>query len=75
MALWGWQCPGDFLQSFISNESTSACTLCGSGGRSTSRIPTQIMTVIIAEPPKLNSGSGMPTTGARPITIIMLIAI
>ena len=31
------------------------------------------MTVITADPPKLTSGSGTPTTGARPITIIKLI--
>jgi len=36
--------------------------------------PSRIITVIIALPPQLISGSGMPTTGARPITIIMLIA-
>jgi len=35
-------------------------------------VPTQIMFVIIDEPPWLMKGSGMPTTGARPITIIRL---
>ena len=35
-------------------------------------VPTQIMLVIIEEPPWLMKGSGMPTTGARPITIIRL---
>ena len=40
---------------------------------STARIvPMQIMFVIIDEPPWLMNGSGMPTTGARPITIIRL---
>ena len=37
------------------------------------RSPRHSMTVITAEPPKLTSGSGTPTTGARPITIIRLI--
>ena len=37
------------------------------------RIPMQISTVICADPPKLISGKGTPTTGARPITIAMLI--
>ena len=37
------------------------------------RTPRQIITVITADPPKLTRGSGMPTTGARPITIIRLI--
>jgi len=37
-------------------------------------VPTQIMFVIIEEPPWLTKGRGMPTTGARPMTIIMLIA-
>ena len=32
------------------------------------------MTVITADPPKLMNGSGTPTTGARPMTIIRLIA-
>jgi hypothetical protein len=36
--------------------------------------PIRIITVIIALPPQLISGNGMPTTGARPITIIMLMA-
>ena len=36
--------------------------------------PRQSITVIIAEPPNETSGSGMPTTGASPITIAMLIA-
>ena len=36
--------------------------------------PRQIITVSIAEPPQETSGSGMPTTGARPITIIRLTA-
>ena len=31
------------------------------------------MTVITADPPKLTSGKGTPTTGARPMTIIRLI--
>jgi len=35
--------------------------------------PRHSITVICAEPPKLISGSGTPTTGARPITIAMLI--
>jgi len=34
--------------------------------------PRHSITVICAEPPKLISGSGTPTTGARPITIAML---
>src|SRR3546814_16007088 len=38
------------------------------------RMPRHISTVICADPPWLNSGSGMPTTGARPITIARLIA-
>src|SRR5690242_8542637 len=38
------------------------------------RMPRQIRTVICAEPPKLTSGSGMPTTGASPITMPRLIA-
>ena len=37
-------------------------------------VPRQIMLVIIDEPPWLMNGSGMPTTGASPITIIRLIA-
>ena len=37
-------------------------------------VPTQIMLVIIEEPPWLMKGRGMPTTGARPMTIIRLIA-
>ena len=41
--------------------------------RSTAMIvPMQIMLVIIEEPPWLMKGRGMPTTGARPITIIRL---
>ena len=36
-------------------------------------VPTQIMLVIIEEPPWLMKGSGMPTTGAMPVTIIKLI--
>ena len=32
------------------------------------------MLVSIAEPPWLIQGSGIPTTGAKPMTIIMLIA-
>ena len=35
-------------------------------------VPMQIMLVIIEEPPWLMNGSGMPTTGARPMTIIRL---
>ena len=38
------------------------------------RMPRHSSTVICADPPKLTSGSGMPTTGASPITIIRLIA-
>ena len=38
------------------------------------RMPMHSSTVIDADPPKLTSGSGMPTTGARPITISRLIA-
>ena len=38
------------------------------------RMPSDNNTVICAEPPKLTSGSGMPTTGAIPITIDRLIA-
>ncbi len=41
--------------------------------RSTAMIvPMQIMLVIIEEPPWLMNGSGMPTTGASPMTIIRL---
>ena len=36
--------------------------------------PKQIMLVIIEVPPWLMNGSGMPTTGASPSTIEMLIA-
>ena len=36
--------------------------------------PRHSITVMTAEPPKLTSGKGTPTTGARPITIIRLIA-
>jgi len=43
--------------------------------RSTAMIvPIQIMLVIMDDPPWLIKGRGMPTTGARPITIIILIA-
>ena len=35
-------------------------------------VPMQIMLVIIDEPPWLMNGSGIPTTGASPITIIRL---
>ncbi|MDB5682705.1 MAG: hypothetical protein JWM75_403 [Sphingomonas bacterium] len=38
------------------------------------RMPMHSSTVIIAEPPNDTNGSGMPTTGASPITIIRLIA-
>ena len=38
------------------------------------RMPMQSSTVICAELPKLTRGRGMPTTGARPITIARLIA-
>ena len=38
------------------------------------KMPMQIMTVIIAVPPCDTIGSGIPTTGARPITIERLIA-
>jgi hypothetical protein len=38
------------------------------------RMPMHSITDICADPPKLISGSGTPTTGARPITIAMLIA-
>jgi hypothetical protein len=38
------------------------------------RRPRHSITVITADPPKLTSGSGTPTTGARPMTIIRLIA-
>lgn len=38
------------------------------------KVPTQIMLVIIEDPPWLMNGSGMPTTGAMPVTIIRLIA-
>ena len=34
--------------------------------------PRHSITVITAEPPKLTSGKGMPTTGASPMTIIRL---
>jgi len=41
--------------------------------RSTAMIaPMHAMLVIIEEPPWLMKGSGIPTTGARPITIIRL---
>ena len=36
------------------------------------RVPMHSMLVIIEEPPWLTKGRGMPTTGARPITIIRL---
>jgi hypothetical protein len=37
-------------------------------------VPMQIMLVSIDDPPWLMKGRGMPTTGARPVTIIRLIA-
>ena len=38
------------------------------------RMPRHSITVITADPPNDTIGSGIPTTGAMPITIIRLIA-
>ena len=55
-------------------DSLLGISLIDSPAGDTLSVPMQIMLVIIEEPPWLMKGRGMPTTGARPITIIRLTA-